>query len=293
MSPSHVYQILNHYTSPSALDPGFLVLDNSANLRPDWYEYWPMRNFLLSQPLDDAAFYGFVSPKFKLKTNLSAADAHAFLRDAGDADVVLFSPSIQNTAYHLNVFTHGEAECPGLLAVSKDLFARLGIDTDLDAMISDSRNTVNSNYFVAKPRFWRAWLKITEALFAIAETPGDPLGARLSAPTSYRGRVETPMKIFVIERIASWLLAHDPDFVVRVRDPFVARKRIYKLPVAIICDALKIAYATTSRTQYREMFWLVQGLHRSLNWQVRIAGALRLRSVRPYLESLAAHWIDM
>jgi len=292
MPPAKLYQILNHYTSPSALDPGFLVLDNSANLRPDWYEYWPIRNFLLAQPLDEAVFYGFFSPKFKLKTNLSATQAHAFLRDAAAADVVLFSPSIQNTAYHLNVFAHGEAECPGLLDLSKALFARLGIATDLDSMISDSRNTVNSNYFAAKPRFWRAWLAITEALFAIAETPGDPLGARLCAPTSYRGRVATPMKTFVIERIASWLV-HDPSFTVRARDPFVARNRIYKLPVAIICDALKIAYATQGRSQYKDMFQLVSGLYRSLNWEVRIAGALGVSRVRPYLDSLAAHWIKM
>jgi hypothetical protein len=293
MPRAQLYQIFYHCTSPAALDPGFLVLDNSANLRPDWYEYWPIRNFLLSHALDDAAFYGFFSPKFKLKTNLSAAQAEGFCAGAADADVVLFSPSIQNTAYHLNVFTHGEAECPGLLDLSKALFERLGIATDLDSMISDSRNTVNSNYFAAKPRFWRAWLAITEALFAIAETPGDPLGARLRAPTSYRGRIETPMKTFVIERIASWLITHDPSFTTRVRDPFVARSRIYKLPVAIICDALKIAYATERRSQYKDVFELVSGLYRSLNWEVRIAAALGLRRVRPYLDSLAAHWIKL
>ena len=46
MPAVHVYQILNHYTPREELDPGFLVLDNSANERPDWYEYWPMRKFL-------------------------------------------------------------------------------------------------------------------------------------------------------------------------------------------------------------------------------------------------------
>jgi hypothetical protein len=68
-----IYQILNHYTKPGDLDPGFLVLDNSSNERPDWFEYWPIRKFLLSEPLDEESFYGFLSPKFKYKTNLSAA----------------------------------------------------------------------------------------------------------------------------------------------------------------------------------------------------------------------------
>ena len=58
--PLHIYQILNYYTSRQELDPGFDVLDNSANERPDWFEYWPIRKFLLNEPLNEEAFYGFL-----------------------------------------------------------------------------------------------------------------------------------------------------------------------------------------------------------------------------------------
>ncbi len=81
MHAVHTYQILNHYTSRQDLDPGFDVLDNSTNERPDWYEYWPIRKFLLNEPLDENAFYGFLSPKFKLKTNLGAADVVDFIQE--------------------------------------------------------------------------------------------------------------------------------------------------------------------------------------------------------------------
>jgi len=201
MHAMHIYQILNHYTSRQGLDPGFKVLDNSLNERPDWFEYWPIRNFLLNEALDEDAFY-------------------------------------------LNVFEHGDAEHPGLKNVAQRLFERLGLPDDLDSLVSDSRNTVFSNYFIAKPRFWRAWLAINEKMFAIAETPSDALGEALRTPTSYRGGSTVQMKIFIMERIATWLLTSDRSFAARVRDPFVARSRIYKLPVAIVCDALKIAYAT-------------------------------------------------
>src|ERR1700686_3803589 len=105
MHPMHIYQILNHYPSREELDPGFKVLDNSANERPDWLEYWPIRKFLLDEALDEDAFYGFLSPKFKLKSNLSSDVVREFIL-AGDAaaDVVLLSPSIHNSAYYLNVF---------------------------------------------------------------------------------------------------------------------------------------------------------------------------------------------
>ncbi len=203
MRAAYIYQILTPSVSPRELDPGFLVLDNSANPRPDWFEYWPIRNFLLEQSMDENAYYGFLSPKFKAKTNLGAAAVEAAERDAdGGADVILLSPSIHNSSYHLNVFVHGDAEHPGLLAISKRFFERIGRSTNLDELVCDSRNTVNSNYFIAKARFWREWFAVTEALFAIAEAPDDPLGAELRAPTAYRGAADVQMKVFVVERIA-------------------------------------------------------------------------------------------
>jgi hypothetical protein len=291
MQAMHIYQILNHYTSRQELDPGFKVLDNSANERPDWFEYWPIRKFLLNEVLDEDAFYGFLSPKFKLKSSLSSGAVREFIAAADPgSDVVLLSPSIHNSAYYLNVFEHGDAEHPGLKNVAKRLFERLDLPSDLDSLVSDSRNTVHSNYFIAKPRFWRAWLAINEKMFAIAETPSDALGDALRAPTNYRGGSNVQMKIFIMERVATWLLTCDRSFAARVRDPFVARSRIYKLPVAIVCDALKIAYVMQGRAQYRDVFLLIRGLRKFLNLQIRLGGALELRSVRPYLRILKSYW---
>jgi len=291
MHSVHIFQILNHYTTRQELDPGFEVLDNSTNERPDWYEYWPIRRFLLNEALDENAFYGFLSPKFKLKTNLDAADVRAFIEASDPAtDVVLFSPSIHNSAFFLNVFEHGNAEHPGLLAVASRFFARLGQAQPLEDLISDSRNTVHSNYFIAKPRFWRAWLAITEQLFAIAEIPQDALGVQLRAPTQYRGRLDVQMKIFLMERVATWILISDASFKARARDPFVSRSRIYKLPVAIICDALKIAYATQGRRQYKDVFLLLRRFARFWTLQIRLSSALNLGGARRCLETLKAYW---
>src|SRR5580658_2070876 len=102
MHAMHIYQILNHYTSRQELDPDFAVLDNSANERPDWFEYWPIRKFLLGEALDENAYYGFLSPKFGLKTGLSSAAVREFVLAAdAAAEVILFSPSIHNSAYYM------------------------------------------------------------------------------------------------------------------------------------------------------------------------------------------------
>jgi hypothetical protein len=291
MHAMHIYQILNHYTSRQELDPDFGVLDNSANERPDWFEYWPIRRFLLNQALDEHAFYGFLSPKFKIKTNLNAAAVREFILGADPGtDVVLFSPSIHKSAYYLNVFVHGDAEHPGLKNVAARLFERLDLRTDLDSLVTDSRTTVHSNYFIAKPRFWRAWLSINEKMFAIAETPGDPLGEALRMQTRYRGGHNVEMKIFVMERLATWLLTCDRSFKARVWDPFAARSRIYKLPVAIICDALKIAYSTQGRGQYKDVFLMLRGLSNFWTWQIKMARNFGFGGVRRSLRVLKSYW---
>ena len=92
--------------------------------------------------------------------------------------------------------------------------------------------------------------------------------------------------------MATWLLTSDRSFAARVRDPFVARSRLYKLPVAIVCDALKIAYATQGRAQYKDVFLLVRSLRKLLNFQVRLGGALGLRHVGPTLRLLKSYWLQ-
>lgn len=292
MSEMFIYQIRAHYTKDEDLDPGFLVLDNSADERRDWFEYWPIRKFLLNQPLNEESFYGFLSPRFKEKTNLSSAAVRDFVnREGGAADIVLISPSLHLTAYYWNVFHYGEFCHPGLLNLATQFFRRIGQPTNLDDLVTHSSNEIYSNYMLAKPRFWRAWLNITEQLIAIAESPTDPLGTELRKPTSYRGHRDAQMKIFIMERIPTWILSRDSGFAACVRDPFVARSRLYKLPGAIVCDALKIAYATDGRQEkYRDIFKVVSRLGKVIGLQIRIANIFGFRTIRECLATLASSW---
>jgi hypothetical protein len=181
---------------------------------------------------------------------------------------------------------------PGLLDVAAQFFRRIGKPTSLEQLVTHSRNEVYSNFMIAKPRFWRAWLEITEQLFAIAESPDDPLGADLRRVTSYRRTKDFPMKIFIVERIATWLLCRNPEFVARVRDPFAARSRIYKLPTAIVCDGLKVAYVTNGarKEEYKDLFHLISKFAKFFNWQIRFGNILGFKYVRSCLKSLSSHW---
>lgn len=90
---TNIHQIFYNEETKKSRDTGFLPLDNTQNKRPDWREYWPIRNYLLHESLDEDALYGFFSPKFKAKTGLTSDECYRFINSQPpDIDVVSFSP---------------------------------------------------------------------------------------------------------------------------------------------------------------------------------------------------------
>ena len=105
----HLFQIAYSKETLASLDEGFLLLDNVSNERSDWFEYWPIRHFLLSEQLDEASFYGFFSPRYRSKIGLSRSQLADYVRvHANNADVVIFSPQPDMGAFFLNVFEQAE-----------------------------------------------------------------------------------------------------------------------------------------------------------------------------------------
>jgi hypothetical protein len=78
-----------------------------------------------------------------------------------------------------------------------------------------------------------------------------------------------------------------------VRDPFAARSRVYKLPTAIACDALKVAYVASGfRRQYRDVFQMISRFGRALSWTIRLGAGLGIVPIRRCLNTLAGYWDD-
>lgn len=261
--PAHLYQVVYSPETLAAVEPGYLVLDNLRNERADWREYWPMRRFLLNNALDEDAFYGFFSPKFGAKTLIRPAQVVAFVRThAPRADVVLFSPQPDMGAFFLNVFEQAELFDPGLIEAYEAFLAHIGRPVSLGQLIMDSSQVVFSNYFVARPAFWRAWLTLNEAMFAVCESADSPLPLRqaLCQPTTYPGDVQR--KVFLIERAASLLLVTQPHWRSVAYNPFGmgwSMSRFREHPTdAVISDALKMAFRDRHYPQYMEAFSAVR-----------------------------------
>lgn len=256
-APVHLHQIAYSEKSLADIEPGYAVLDNLDNSRPDWFEYWPIRRYLQTENLDDKAFYGFFSPKFRSKTGLPHAKVTAFVQAAAaDTDVFLFSPQPDMGAFFINVFEQGETFDPGLIATCMAFLETIGRAVPLRDIVMDSRQIVFSNYFVARPAFWREWLAVNEALFAVCEGEDTALRRELMRPTSYDGVAQR--KVFVMERIATFLLASQPHWRSKAADPFgfawSATRFVDHQTEAFISDALKIAFREQGFGEYMQAY---------------------------------------
>lgn len=257
MSIADIFQIVYSDETKKSRDIGFLELDNTENLRPDWFEYWPIRNFLLKNELDENKFYGFLSPKFYSKTKLTSDEVISFCHKNTHADVISFFPVCDISAVFKNVFEQGDICHKGIKGVVHDLVSELDININIDDIVMTCENSIFCNYFVAKPIFWNIWSALCEKIFNIAEGGQGDLADRLNSHARYNG-FSVPMKTFVIERMASLIVAMNPQFKVISYDPFSLPKGGW-FPKAsstelIVLNALKHAYEQTHNEHYLGLF---------------------------------------
>ncbi|MDO8332930.1 MAG: hypothetical protein Q7T02_03045 [Pseudomonas sp.] len=240
-----------------AMPSGYQLLDNIDSTKNDWREYWPIRNFFKNNKLVEDQWYGFFSPRFQEKTGLLAVDVKNFiLAGQQNFDVATFSPQPDMGAFFLNIFEQEELFQPGFIQASSDFFTAIGLDLKLQDLIMDSRQIVFSNYFVARPAFWRRWLELNDQLFDICEGAASELQSALTWSTAYPGAVQR--KVFLMERIASFILTVEPAWQVKAYNTFDCAWSASRLnqfrDEAVLSDALKIAMKEQGFHHYIEAF---------------------------------------
>ena len=199
-----IYQIFYDKTTEEALDPDFIPLDNTQSERPDWFEYWPIRQKLLNHSFEKDEYIGFLSPRFKEKVGLSGRDVISAVERA-TRPVVSFSPFFDLNAMSLNSFYQAEGSHPGCLKLSQEFMGASHIAVNLPSLVQDQTRIIFSNYFVAKFSFWKKWTELTDCLFEASEKSGS-LAERLKENTHYKGQQNYPMKVFIMERMVSVVL---------------------------------------------------------------------------------------
>jgi hypothetical protein len=256
----YLYQIFYNDETRKGLDPGFIPLDNSESERPDWFEFWPIRNYLKTRDLDDNAWYGFFSPRFGLKTGFTSDYVKSVIQHhQKTSEIALFTSTWDFIAYFKNVFEQGEEWHEGITQVAQNFFDQIGHTIDVSNLVNYSQNSVTSNYFAAKPRFWRRWLHFADKLVEVCETGGSDQ-RMLVGQTTYGERL-LPMKVFIQERLATIILSTEQYNVVlsdqslsgRIFEPlFYPDIRTRRLLQS--CDLLKGEYLASGAEEYLAMY---------------------------------------
>lgn len=240
---------------------GMEAIDNLSNPRPDWREYWPIRKFLLNTKLENGVLYGFFSPKFNYKTGLTPESVREFVdsKYSGES-VVSFSPYWDMCSYFVNVIEQGDSFHAGLKDAAIGFLSETGRDPALANKVMHSGNTIYCNYLIADKDFWMTWLNWCEQLFEIAEDTcvSNLLGAKLRYDTTY-GQMRVPLKVFLMERMASLILSDDPDIRCLPYDTFslpsgAVGLQSYKTE-AVCCDSLKRSYIQTGWSEAIKAFF--------------------------------------
>lgn len=215
-----IFQIFYDCRSRESLDPEAIPLDNRVG-PPDWYEFWPILNFLRTNELEEDRFYAFLSPSFRAKTGFSLSDVKSIAAQERQRDVIVFSSYWLGVFLTRNPWVRGDELHPGLLSRAQDFFDAIGADTNLSRLTTDSTTTAFSNYLVAKPTYWRKWQEIAEQYHAYVEAQG-PEGSHQQV-TDYRGERAVAFKVFIQERLCSHVLLSNDFDTVMPDHPFMGK----------------------------------------------------------------------
>jgi hypothetical protein len=263
MPTFNVFQIYYNETTRLSLDPGFSPLDNTKNERPDWYELWVIRNFLRNNQVSENDWYGFLSPQFGRKTGLTAPHVYHFLelsKNRGEVGLIL--AEWDQVAYFLNPFEQGEIWHPGIAALSQSAFHELGHKGSLSDLVTFSGNFTFCNYIIAKPTYWREWLRLADGLFDLIENKTTELAESLRRTTSYGSILpQAPMKAFIQERLPAIILA-DRKFqtcTLNSSSTLPVSDSLFKIDHATrgvlqTCDMLKQRFHETGDARFLELF---------------------------------------
>lgn len=251
-----IHQIFYDDTSKSLLAPEFKPLDNTKG-PSDWFEFYPIMEFLKKTTLQENAWYGFLSPKFQQKTGLSASEViNIISRYSTYANVAIFSPAWDQLAYFKNQFEQGEFAHPGLLEISQKFINETPLKIDLTKLVTYSSTAVFSNFIIAKPKYWTQWLQIAQQFYKYC------LDNQIGKTTYLDSKNKMgPMKVFIQERLSSLILAQGnfktlafdfgqsaPIFDQLFDNNPKTRKMLQT------CDLLKEKYVTTQDESYLNMY---------------------------------------
>jgi len=199
MKDVKIYQIFYNEETENKIDPGFIPFNNKNNARPDWYEYYSIKQILENEENLNCDWLGVFSPKFFEKTGMKSEEVFSIIKNS-NADIISFSPWYAAIALHWNIFDQIASRHNGTIDMFKKIFPLLKCSDDILLMPMGRNNTIYCNYFVAKPKVWRIWKEAFDIIYNLLEvgTSGFKEFTYYSSDEYYN---KTENKIFILESL--------------------------------------------------------------------------------------------
>lgn len=203
-----IYQIYyDEFTLRSVAD-GCIPLDNTNPSEAGWYEFTPILNCLNSQNLNPKDYFGFISPKFEIKTGIHPRTLIEFVKkNQNNYKVFISNRCWDQAAFFLNVWYQGDFWHPGLMQSTQDFINTINLKLNLSEVIGNKYNSVMSNFVVATGEYWMKWAELANKFVYFLNN--HPLGIELNTQHISYGSDSNPQRlaVFIQERFAPLLLS--------------------------------------------------------------------------------------
>jgi hypothetical protein len=189
----------------------FTPLRLPSNVHSAWREVRILVDFYRRGDHRCAGKTGIFSPKFGLKTKVSADEFLRFVDESGESDVCIINPFPTIPYYSFNVWMQGEVNHPGLLAAAKKILDASDILWDLSAVPRHNQaNLCYSNFWVGTEKFWDGYVGgILDPIATYIESNPDSPAARAVMIDTWHTD-SAPFLPFIVERLFSTYLSLTP-----------------------------------------------------------------------------------
>lgn len=153
---------------------------------------------------------GIFSPKFSLKSRISAGAFKAFCQEHPQANVCHINPFPHIRYWSYNAWEQGESFHPGLMASAQALLDAVGIAVNIaQTPRHDARLLAYCNFWIADQAFWESYVGgvLKPISDFLDEHPDHPATQGVLQNTQHT--TPTPFLPFIIERLYStWISTH-------------------------------------------------------------------------------------
>lgn len=199
--PEHLLQVKNP----------LIPYNNLENLNPELCEYPIFKSgkvYAIQKNLD---LWGFVSPKFEMKTGISGQQFIDFIEtDPTRADVYFINPTPINESLSPSVLTQGENCHPGIIDLISRNIKKMNLPNELNNLWinlpnlwMDSKTFALCNYFVGNRKFWSEYLTFVDLFLAAVKSNETDYDMMFKAGANYGPNKKLPYFTFVVERLFS------------------------------------------------------------------------------------------